>query len=82
MQYLKPGPGKPFPPDSKAHDIWHWQTCLFVDDAEGLFNKLKDLNSSFVSKELVELKNIKGENCKAFIVKDPDGHAMLVKGIL
>lgn len=74
LQYLQPGPGKPFPSNTRADDIWHWQTTLYVDDASALYNKLKKLNYIFVSKGLVVLKN-----AKAFIVRDPDGHAMLVE---
>ncbi len=74
LQYLEPGPGKPFPANTRADDIWHWQTTLYVDDAPGLYDKLKALNYIFVSKGLVVLKN-----AKAFIVRDPDGHAMLVE---
>ncbi|HRI21018.1 MAG TPA: hypothetical protein PLA68_08685, partial [Panacibacter sp.] len=81
LQYLEPGPGKPFPADTRSDDIWHWQTTLIVDDAAKLYNKLKMINCVFVSKGIVELKNGSGKNSKAFIVRDPDGHAMLVKEI-
>ena len=77
LQYLKPGAGKPFPNDSKADDIWYWQTTLVVDDAEALYKKLKATNASFVSKNLVGIKT-NNTNNKSFIVKDPDGHAMLI----
>jgi catechol 2,3-dioxygenase-like lactoylglutathione lyase family enzyme len=78
LQYLKPGAGKPFPYDSRADDIWYWQTTLIVDDAEALYNKLKAANHSFVSKGLVDF-TAKGVHYKSFIVKDPDGHAMLIE---
>lgn len=77
LQYLQPRPGKPFPDNSRADDIWHWQTSLLVDDAEALFNRLKVLHYTFVSNGLVTLKN-KGFIVKCFIVRDPDGHAMLI----
>ncbi|QEC66576.1 VOC family protein [Panacibacter ginsenosidivorans] len=79
LQYLKPGPGKPFPADTRADDIWHWQTTLIADDVTSLYNKLKKLNYSFVSKGVVEMKDKDGDMYKAFIVRDPDGHAMLVR---
>src|SRR5436190_3891519 len=40
LQYLQPGPGKPYPADSKTDDIWHWQTTLVTDDAAKLYNQL------------------------------------------
>ena len=81
LQYLKPGPGKPFPVDSKANDIWYWQTTLIVDDAEALHNKLEAAGYSLVSKPLVSLSE-NGRHKKSFIVKDPDGHAMLIEEIV
>jgi catechol 2,3-dioxygenase-like lactoylglutathione lyase family enzyme len=81
LQYLKPGPGKAYPSDSRTDDIWHWQTTLIVDDAESLYNKLKTTGSIFISKELVH-QQINGVHTKSFIVRDPDGHAMLIKEYL
>ena len=78
LEYLQPGPGKPYPPDSRTDDIWHWQTILLADDADALYNKIKDKGYSFISKGLVQLKTNKGKTTKAFIVRDADGHAMLV----
>jgi catechol 2,3-dioxygenase-like lactoylglutathione lyase family enzyme len=78
LQYLKPGPGKAYPVDSRADDIWHWQTTLIVDDAESLYNKLKTAGIIFISKELVHL-HVNGVHSKSFLVRDPDGHAMLIK---
>jgi len=75
LQYLKPGVGNSYPADTKADDIWYWQTTLFVDDAEQIYNKLKDAGYTIISKGLVDLNNY-----KAFIVRDPDGHAMLIEG--
>jgi glycerol uptake facilitator-like aquaporin/catechol 2,3-dioxygenase-like lactoylglutathione lyase family enzyme len=80
LEYLKPGPGpgKKYPADTRADDIWFWQTTLFTDDAEALYNKLKTLGHTIISKELVN-EHSNGNHTKSFIVKDPDGHAMLVK---
>ncbi len=73
LQYLQPGPGKPYPADTRADDLWFWQTVLFTDNAAALYNKLKEAGYSFVSKGLVHFAN-----AKSFIVKDPDGHAVKV----
>lgn len=80
LQYLMPGPGKKYPADTRADDIWFWQTTLFTADAKALYNKLKASGYSFISKEIVDI-NANGVYSKSFIVKDPDGHAMLVKEI-
>ncbi|MFT3678907.1 MAG: VOC family protein [Ferruginibacter sp.] len=73
LQYLQPGPGKPYPADSRADDAWFWQTVLFTADARSLYEKLKMVRSHFVSKGL-----IKQAGAISFIVKDPDGHAILI----
>jgi len=79
LQYIQPGPGKIYPIDSKVNDIWHWQTTLFVTDAESLYKKLQSEGYKFVSKEIVTLETTNGKHIKAFIVRDPDGHAMLIE---
>ena len=78
LQYLKPGPGKNYPVDTRADDIWFWQTILFTNDAEALYNKLKNSGYTFISKGIVHI-NVNGGHSKSFIVRDPDGHAMLIK---
>ncbi|MEO6229077.1 MAG: VOC family protein [Ferruginibacter sp.] len=80
LQYLKPGPGKVFPADTQSDDIWHWQTTLLVDDATGLYNQLKAKGYQLVSRELVNIKQDNGKKLTAFIVRDNDGHAVLIEG--
>jgi catechol 2,3-dioxygenase-like lactoylglutathione lyase family enzyme len=66
LQYLKPGPGKNYPADTRADDIWFWQTALFTKDAEALYNKLQSSGYQFVSKGLVHL-HANGMHTKSFI---------------
>jgi catechol 2,3-dioxygenase-like lactoylglutathione lyase family enzyme len=80
LQYLKPGPGKIYPGDSRADDIWHWQTTLVVDDVEALFNEFLHSSYRMISTSLVNLQTSHDADAKAFIVRDPDGHAMLIVG--
>jgi hypothetical protein len=75
LEYLVPGPGKKYPADTRADDHRYWQTTLFTDDAEALYNKLQSQGYQFVSRGLVKISPKQG---KGFIVKDPDGHAMFV----
>jgi catechol 2,3-dioxygenase-like lactoylglutathione lyase family enzyme len=78
LQYINPGPGRTYPADSRADDLWHWQTTLVVDDATGLYNKLMNAGYKFISKELIQ-QHADGQHTRSFIVRDPDGHAMLIK---
>ncbi|HKO81420.1 MAG TPA: hypothetical protein VJU78_13535 [Chitinophagaceae bacterium] len=79
LEYLQPGTGKPYPADSRTDDIWHWQTSLIVDDIDKLYKQLKASPYKIVSRQLVVLKNSDDKQSKAFIVRDGDGHAMLIK---
>ncbi len=79
LQYLEPGPGKLYPADSRADDIWHWQTILITGDATKLYDQLTAYGYKRISKGLVIFQNKKGTNSKAFTIRDPDGHALLIR---
>jgi len=79
LQYLEPGPGKPYPVDSRTDDIWHWQTMLITNDAATLYDRLSAAGYKLVSKGLITLEGKYGFGLKAFIIRDPDGHALLIK---
>jgi len=74
LEYLQPGPGKTYPADSRSDDLWHWQTIVRADDVKALYEKLKASNARFISKAIISTNN----RTKAFAVRDPDGHAILI----
>jgi catechol 2,3-dioxygenase-like lactoylglutathione lyase family enzyme len=78
LQYINPAKGKLYPADTKANDIWFWQTTLYVDNIAALYNKIQSANYSLISDGIVGL-NDDNISFKAFIVKDPDGHAMMIR---
>lgn len=78
LQYINPGPGRLYPQDSRSDDLWHWQTVLLTDDAAGLFDRLKAAAARFISRELVWQEEA-GKNNLSFMIRDPDGHALLIK---
>jgi len=79
LQYLVPGPGKSYPQDSRTDDIWHWQTTLVANDVTRLYNNLIKTQYKLVSHGIIEFQNRDGERLKAFIIRDGDGHAMLIR---
>lgn len=79
LQYLQPGAGKPYPADTKANDIWYWQTTLLVNNAVDLYTQLKASGYQFISKEICHIKTHNGKTFTGFIVKDSDKHALLIK---
>jgi len=74
LEYLFPGPGKKFPADTRSDDLWNWLTKVHVKNAKKLYQQLKrNGHFNFVSKGQLQIKDE-----TAFIVRDPDGHAVYV----
>jgi len=73
LDYIAPPGGRKYPADSKPADLWHWHTTIIVDDANALYKSLSQQGYSMISNGVVTLN---GE--KSFLVRDPDGHAMLL----
>jgi len=78
LQYLQPGAGRIYPRDTRADDIWQWQTTLYTKDASTLFAKCTGRGRTLVSNGLVVIHDAKGRDTRCFIVRDPDGHALLI----
>ena len=76
LEYLAPRDGRPYPADEHANDIVHRQTILITRHAGLSANALTQARSIFVSSSVVA--NQKGELGfdKAFVARDPDGHAI------
>jgi catechol 2,3-dioxygenase-like lactoylglutathione lyase family enzyme len=79
LEYLKPGAGKIYPSDAQNNDIVAWQTTMTVDNLDAVMKTLKEKKYVFVSTEKTEMKTSKGEKYNAAIVKDPDGHLIVLK---
>ncbi len=77
LHYLKPGPGRPYPKDTKSHDLWHWQTILYVTDLFSVWRRLQREKAWLVSSSPVQLNKTKRNYTKAFLARDPDGHGLL-----
>jgi catechol 2,3-dioxygenase-like lactoylglutathione lyase family enzyme len=79
LEYLAPRDGRPFPPDERANDIVHRQTVLLAYDARAAARQVRQANISFVSSEVVANQNRELGFTRAFVVRDPDGHAIEIK---
>jgi catechol 2,3-dioxygenase-like lactoylglutathione lyase family enzyme len=79
LEYLAPRDGRPFPPDEHANDIVHRQTVLITKGADGTAHNLSAAQVNFVSSGVV-LNHIDQLGfTKAFVVRDPDGHAIEIE---
>ena len=55
LDYLSPATGRLYPPDSEAHDLWHWETTFVVEDADAIAEKLQDEGVPFISSGVVDV---------------------------
>ena len=78
LEYLNPRDGKPAPSDTKATDLWHWQTRFVVNDVAVAIRTLSSAGYSFVSKDSVQLKNAPLGFSKAATFRDADGHEIQI----
>ncbi len=78
LEYLAPRDGRPFPPEEKSNDLFHWQTRFLGISVDEATQTLRNSRSAFVSTGAVELPDGKAGFRKAVTVRDPDGHAIQI----
>ena len=78
LEYLAPRDGRPFPADERSNDIVHRQTALITSDANNAAKKLYQSHVNFVSSGVITNPTPKTGFIKEFMVRDPDGHPMLI----
>jgi len=76
LEYLAPRDGRPIPSDEHANDIVHRQTILLARSADAAARQLQTSRVNFVSSGVVANQTGQLGFSKAFIVRDPDGHAV------
>ena len=79
LEYLTPRDGRPFPADEQASDVVHRQTVLLTRDAEAAAHQLQASKATFVSSGVVANQTGQLGFRKAFLVRDPDGHAIEIE---
>ena len=79
LEYLAPRDGRPFPRDEHANDLVHRQTMLVTPDAESAARRLHSAKIQFVSSGVIANQNGQLGFSKAFLVRDPDGHAVEIE---
>jgi catechol 2,3-dioxygenase-like lactoylglutathione lyase family enzyme len=76
LDYLTPRDGRPMPHDTRANDLWHWQTAVRVGRAETAAEKLNNARVRFISSGVATLPDRALGIGKGFLVRDPDGHGL------
>ncbi len=79
LEYLTPRDGRPFPSDEHASDVVHRQTILLTRGAEAVARQLQTSRVNFVSSGVVANQTGQLGFSKAFVVRDPDGHAIEIE---
>src|SRR6266567_7063105 len=79
LEYLAPRDGRPFPADEHANDVVHRHTILLTPDAGATAHQLQVSKVNFVSSGVVANQNEQLGFRKAFLARDPDGHAIEIE---
>ena len=79
LEYLAPRTGQPFPPDERANDIVHRQTEVVISDAQAAVHKFISAHTKFVSSGVITESDGQLGFRRAFLVRDPDGHPILIE---
>jgi catechol 2,3-dioxygenase-like lactoylglutathione lyase family enzyme len=78
LQYLAPPGGRKYPANSHVYDLWSWQTTARVNNIEDVYKKCLVSKFRIISRGLVSIHNKNMSFTKAFLVRDIDGHLVLV----
>lgn len=78
LEYIAPPGGRKYLENSKATDLWHWHSSIEVTDLNAIFQQLKNQDVEIISKEIVDLKNSKLNAARGLMIRDLDGHAILL----
>ena len=76
LDYLTPHDGRPTPLDTRANDLWHWQTAMRVSRADTAAEKLRASRVRFVSPGVTTIPDRTLGFNQGFLVRDPDSHAL------
>jgi catechol 2,3-dioxygenase-like lactoylglutathione lyase family enzyme len=78
LEYLAPRDGRPAPRDTRANDIWHWQTTLLTANAKSAAEIMRGSGRRIVSPKIAKMPDKSFGFVKGFLARDPDGHGLQV----
>ena len=76
LEYIAPSDGRDMPVDSRACDLWHYQTIIFVADLASLETELRAAPCQFVSPGIVKMSSNELGFSQALSIRDLDGHVL------
>jgi catechol 2,3-dioxygenase-like lactoylglutathione lyase family enzyme len=78
LEYLSPRDGRPMPADVRANDLMHWQTTLVTRRADQIARGRMPEKVTLVSPNVVSFREGTLGFDQGLLVRDPDGHALLM----
>ena len=78
LDYLTPRDGRPAPKDTRANDLWHWQTTLSTPDAETAARRLNGGGARMISPTVARIPHQTLGFTRGFLARDPDGHGVRI----
>jgi catechol 2,3-dioxygenase-like lactoylglutathione lyase family enzyme len=77
LEYLTPRDGRPAPKDTRANDLWHWQTTLSTLSIEAAARRLNGGGGGrMISPSVAQIAEKNFPFTKGFLARDPDGHGL------
>ncbi|MPR33169.1 VOC family protein [Salmonirosea aquatica] len=78
LDFKTPTDGRPFPTTARPNDLIHWHTVVTVEDVGRVFDELMTLGYPLISKSITAVSTLNGEAKHGFLLRDTDGHAVLI----
>lgn len=78
LEYLSPQDGRPYPSDTRAVDLWHWQTRLDVTSVGDAIGVVRGSGGAWISPGAETLPDGTLGFRRGALARDPDGHALLI----
>ena len=76
LEYFSPRDGRPAPKDTRANDVWHWQTTMATANAANAMQKLNRGGGRIISPAIAQFRDNNQGFSKGFLARDPDGHGL------
>lgn len=82
LEYLAPGDGRDYPSDVRANDLVHWHTTFIAPAPDELAVQFREFRIRWISPGLVSTDTGSPRTSSVCHVRDPDGHAVVVRSIV
>ena len=78
LDFKNPTDGRPFPKQARPGDLIHWHIKIPVNDIGQVFDEFTASDYTFISRGIATNGNPKEQEKHGFLVRDTDGHAVLL----